>query len=47
MNKIGHHHIGRVFFVKEKIGVIKTNDMFEPLLHCKARILLTGIFGCL
>jgi len=47
MNKIGHHHIGRVFFVKEKIGLAKTGNRFKSLLHCKARILLTGIFGSL
>jgi hypothetical protein len=47
MNKFVDYHIRRVFFVKEKIGLAKTGNRFKSQLHCKTRILLTGIFGCL
>ena len=30
MNSNGVYDIGRLFFVKEKIGLKKTMDMFEP-----------------
>lgn len=47
MNSNGVYDIGRLFFVKEKIGLTKTIDMFEPRPHCKTRILLTGASGYL
>jgi hypothetical protein len=47
MNSNGDYHIGRLFFVKEKIGLTKTIDMFEPRPHWKTRILLTAILGAL
>lgn len=44
MNNFACHHIGRVFFVKEKIGHTRKTGVFRPQLRCKARILLTAIF---
>jgi len=47
MNNRGDYHIGKPFFVKDKIHLTQTIDSLEAHPSCGARILLTEVSGYL
>jgi len=47
MNNCDGYHIGKPFFVKDKIDPTQAIDLLEPNPFCVTRILLTGASGYL